>query len=81
MKCLCCDREVFIRPKIKPIYDQNDKPIIIKKNIYIYEKDDFIEYEDILTEDEELRAKTISMTIDEEIFINKVFCEECYDSF
>ena len=82
MKCLCCDRDIFIRPKVRAIYDEeNNKPIIIKRKHFLYEKDDFVEYEDILTEDEELRAKTISVTLDEEIFINKNFCEECYNSF
>ena len=81
MNCLCCEKEAKLRPKIKTVYDKNDNPIIIKKKSFIYEKDSFIEYDDILTEDQELRGKLISVTLDQEIFIEKFFCEECYNSF
>jgi hypothetical protein len=31
MKCLCCEKEAKLRPKIKTVYDKDDNPIIIKK--------------------------------------------------
>jgi protein-arginine kinase activator protein McsA len=81
MKCLSCQKEAKLRPLIKGVYDNNNDPITIKKRFFSYEKDDFVEYEDILTEDQELRGKSISITLDEEIYIEKFFCEECYIAF
>jgi hypothetical protein len=82
MKCLCCDKEIFLKPKIKLVFDQEtNEPIYITKKEYFFEKDDFIEYEDNLIEDLELREKKITMILDEKIMISKSFCEECYLSF
>lgn len=81
MNCLCCRKEAKLRPKIVAVYDEKNEPIKIKKRSFLYEKDSFIEYEDILTEDQELRGRSITITLDEEIFIEKFFCEECYNSF
>ena len=82
MKCVCCDKEVFLKPKVKAVFnEETDSLLTIKKREYLYESDSFIEYDDILLEKLEPQEKRIVLICDEKIYINKSFCEECYISF
>lgn len=82
MKCVCCDKEIFFKPKVKTIFNQEtDELLKIKKREYLYESDSFIEYEDVLLQQLEPQERRVTLTCDEKIFITKSFCEECYITF
>jgi len=82
MKCMCCDKEVKLKPKVSIMMNpETESPIMIKKREFFYENDSFIEYEDIMTEDLENRERRITLISDEKTMISKSFCEECYISF
>lgn len=82
MKCVCCDKEVFLKPKIKTIFNQEtDELLTVKKREYLHESDSFIEYDDILFEKLEPQERRVTLICDEKVYITKSFCEECYISF
>lgn len=82
MNCVCCDKEIVLKPKVSVIFDsETEQPIVIKKREFFYESDSFVEYDDIMTEDLENREKRITLICDERTMISKSFCEECYISF
>lgn len=82
MNCVCCDKEIVLKPKVSVIFDsESEQPMMIKKRDFFYESDSFIEYDDIMTEDLENREKRITLICDEKTMISKSFCEECYISF
>ena len=82
MKCVCCDKEIVLKPKISIVFDsKTESPIMINKRDFFYESDSFIEYEDVMVEDLENREKRVTIICDEKTMITKSFCEECYISF
>jgi hypothetical protein len=82
MKCVCCEKEIFLKPKVSMVFNsENNDPIITKKREYVHESDSFVEYNDILIKDLENREKRITVICDEKIMITKSFCEECYINF
>lgn len=79
MRCVCCNKEIVLKPKISIIInEETNSPIMIKKREYLFETDSIIEYEDVMTQDLEDREKRITLIYDEKIMITKSFCEECY---
>jgi hypothetical protein len=82
MNCVCCDKEIFLKPKVSIVFDsETELPITVKKREFFYESDSFIEYEDVMIEDLENREKRVMIICDEKTMITKSFCEECYMSF
>lgn len=82
MNCVCCNKEVKLKPKVSiMINPESESPIMIKKREFFYESDSFIEYEDVMTSDLENRERRITLICDEKTMISKSFCEECYISF
>ena len=50
MNCMCCDKEITLKPKVSIIFDsEKNEPTTFKKREYFYENDSFIEYDDIMT--------------------------------
>ncbi len=80
-KCVNCEKEVFLNPKFEIALDENGNQITIEEQQYFYEADSFVAMPTFLYKYMQPLQHRITLTLHDKIYIDKIFCNECYDLF